>query len=100
MGIKVNLHCENNIPLQSPWKQQLIFKTNHQAGPCYLALVLLVSHPEFDIRVTKAVGVHGLEVAAFDQTDADYASPQLSFSVHVGQTHTLILQQAHTEIHR
>lgn len=48
----------------------------------YLALVLLVSHPEFDIRVTEAIGIHGLELAAFDQTDADYTSPELSFSVH------------------
>lgn len=62
----------------------------------YLALVLLVAHPEFDVRVTEAVGVHGLEATTFDQTDADDPPPQLSFSVHVGQTHTLILQQAHT----
>lgn len=79
-------------------KLKLIFQTNDQAGPCYLALVLLVSHPEFDIRVAKAVGVHGLEAVAFNQTDADDASPQLSFSVHVGQTHALILQQAHKNI--
>lgn len=48
----------------------------------YLALVLLVSHPEFDIRVTEAIGIHGLELATFDQTDADYTSPKLSFFVH------------------
>lgn len=49
----------------------------------YLALVLLVAHPEFDVRVTEAIGIHGLEAATFYQTDADYASPQLGFSVHI-----------------
>lgn len=56
---------------------------NHLQRCVYLALVLLVSHPEFDVRVAEAVGVHGLEAAPFDQADADYASPQLSFPVHV-----------------
>lgn len=49
----------------------------------YLALVLLVSHPEFDVRVAEAVGVHGLQVVSFYQTDADDTSPQLGFSVHI-----------------
>lgn len=56
---------------------------NHLQRRVYLALVLLVSHPEFDVRVAEAVGVHGLQAAPFDQADADYASPQLSFLVHV-----------------
>lgn len=68
-------------------------------GGVYLALVLLVSHPEFDVRVAEAVGVHGLEATPFYQADADYASPQLSFPVHVGQTHALILQRANTGKH-
>lgn len=59
-----------------------------------------MAHPEFDVRVTEAVGVHGLEATTFDQTDADDPPPQLSFSVHVGQTHTLILQQAHTHTNK
>lgn len=56
--------------------------THHQRRD-YLALVLLVPHPEFDVGVAEAVGVHGLEAAPFDQTDADYAAPQLRFPVHV-----------------
>ncbi len=62
----------------------------------HLAFVLLVPHPEFDVRVAQAVVVHGLKAATLDQTDADDTSPQLGFSVHVRQTHALILQQAHT----
>lgn len=49
----------------------------------YLALVLLVSHPEFNVRVTEAVVIHGLEAATFYKADADDASPQLGFSVHI-----------------
>lgn len=54
-----------------------------------------MAHPEFDVRVTETVGIHWLQAATLYQTDADYASPQLGLSVHVRQTHTLTLQQAH-----
>lgn len=56
---------------------------SRKQGCAYLALILLVPHPEFDIRVAEAVGIHGLEAATFYQTDADYTSPQLGFSVHI-----------------
>lgn len=49
----------------------------------YLAFVLLVPHPEFDVRVAEAIGIHGLQATTFYQTDADYTSPQLGFSVHI-----------------
>lgn len=60
---------------QADWK--------HLQRRDYLALVLLVPHPELGVGVAEAVGVHGLEAAPFDQADADDASPQLSFPVHV-----------------
>lgn len=56
---------------------------NHFQRCVYLALVLLVPHSELDVRVAEAVGVHGLEATPFDQADADNASPQLSFPVHI-----------------
>jgi len=51
-------------------------------GP-YLTFVLLMSHSKFDIRVTEAIGVHRLEVMGLNETDANYASPQLSLPVNV-----------------
>lgn len=57
--------------------------SENKLSPGYLALVFLVAHPEFDIRVAEAVGVHGLQATTFDQTDADDPSPELGFSVHI-----------------
>lgn len=49
-----------------------------------LAFVLLMAHPKFDVGVTQAVSVHGLQVLTLDQSDADDASPQLRFPVDFG----------------
>lgn len=77
------VYCEISLPLQPSMVATINLKTHCQTGCVYLALVLLVAHPEFDIRVAQAIGIHRLEAATFDETDADYTSPQLSFSVHI-----------------
>lgn len=43
----------------------------------YLAPVLLGSQSELGVRVAQTVGVHGNQVPAFDQRDADDPPPEL-----------------------
>lgn len=57
-------------------------KTGHKSGATtHLALVLLVSQSELNVRVTQAVGIHRDQVPTFDEGDADDPSPQLGLPV-------------------
>lgn len=57
----------------------------------HLAAVLLLAQSELGVRVAQPVGVHGDQVAALDQRDADDAAPQLGFPVEVGEPRRLLL---------
>lgn len=57
----------------------------------HLAPVLLLPQSELDVRVTQSVGVHGNQIPAFDERDADDPSPELGFPMLLRETRRLLL---------
>lgn len=65
----------------------------------HLAPVLLLPQSELDVRVTQSVGVHGNQIPAFDERDADDPSPELGFPMLLRETRRLLLlDHTHTQV--